>query len=476
MLSLEYLLLNTVPGAETGRKVTSMRQAVVVIHGIGEQKPMDTVRAFVDAVMPLPSNPVKPKFWSKPNPMSALFELRKLVTPQSRTMPPTDFYEYYWAYQARGTKFVHVISWAWILLVRRPKNVPHHLKVLWLTLWFLILSTATLISTGYGGGLVTLGGKAISANQLLTILSSALLLVISGLILNYVGDAARYLNPSPPNIDMRRRIRAEGVELLRELHKCEQYDRVILVGHSLGSVIAYDIVRNLWPEYNTVHAKLPGIDQKALHELESDGKALAANPTPELADKFRNEQSALWIEQRKQGNSWLVTDLITVGSPLAHAELLLARTKDELRERQTEREFPTCPPVPDEGLYSYPLTYDVNGQQRTFYALHHGAVFASTRWTNIYFPAGLGFFGDLVGGPLGEIFGHGVRDVPVDSAEWSGWLKRFPMIHTHYWSKDTVLQGSHDSPTAWALEILRKTLDLESRTWLREAEPNQKQP
>jgi hypothetical protein len=364
-------------GTKVGGKEASMRQAVVVIHGIGEQRPMDTVRGFVDATMPLPSNPIKPKFWSKPNPMSELFELRKLVTPQSRTMPPTDFYEYYWAYQAQGTKFVHVISWAWILLVRRPKNVPRHLKALWFTLWFLILSTAALMSTSYWGRFASVSGKALSANHLLAILSSALLLGISGLILNYVGDAARYLNPSPPNIDMRRRIRAEGVELLRQLHKSEQYDRIVLVGHSLGSVIAYDILRNLWPESNTVHAHLPEMDQKALYKLESDGKALAANPTPELADKFRSEQSTLWKEQRKKGNPWLVTDLITVGCPLAHAELLLARTKEELRERQTEREFPTCPPVPDEGLYSYPLPYAVNGEQRTFYALHHGAVFAS---------------------------------------------------------------------------------------------------
>src|SRR6266849_8618224 len=112
-----------------------MRQAIVVIHGIGEQRPMDTVRGFVDAVMPQPENTKKPKFWSKPDPLSELFELRKLTTPQSRTMPPTDFFEYYWAYQAEGTKIAHVISWAWALLVRRPKDVPKHLKFLWYTLW-----------------------------------------------------------------------------------------------------------------------------------------------------------------------------------------------------------------------------------------------------------------------------------------------------------------------------------------------------
>jgi len=198
-----------------------MRQAVVVIHGIGEQRPMDTVRGFVDSVVPLPANPKKPKFWSKPDPMSELFELRKLTIPQSRTVPPTDFFEYYWAYQAQGTRFVHVLSWAWTLLVRRPGNVPRQLRVLWFALWFLILATAALMSSSYWGQLVSLGSKTVTTNHLLSILPSAALLVISSFILNYVGDAARYLNPSPTNIRMRRRIRAEGVELLRRLHTCK---------------------------------------------------------------------------------------------------------------------------------------------------------------------------------------------------------------------------------------------------------------
>ena len=29
-----------------------MKQAVVVIHGIGEQRPMDTLRGFVEAMIP----------------------------------------------------------------------------------------------------------------------------------------------------------------------------------------------------------------------------------------------------------------------------------------------------------------------------------------------------------------------------------------------------------------------------------------
>jgi surfactin synthase thioesterase subunit len=50
-----------------------------------------------------------------------------------------------------------------------------------------------------------------------------------------------------------------GVALLRNLHEQRdergdevkyRYGRVILVGHSLGSVIAYDILRHYWVEVN----------------------------------------------------------------------------------------------------------------------------------------------------------------------------------------------------------------------------------
>src|SRR5262245_6509860 len=64
-----------------------MRQAVVVIHGIGEQQPMGTIRSFVDAV--LPSEGEVPAYYSKPDRLSELFELRRLQATGSWT----DFYE-----------------------------------------------------------------------------------------------------------------------------------------------------------------------------------------------------------------------------------------------------------------------------------------------------------------------------------------------------------------------------------------------
>src|SRR5712692_4674502 len=97
-----------------------LRQAVVVIHGIGEQRPMGTLRGFVDAVLPDPASRKgktrKPKFWSKPDRMSETLELKKLTAPQTRSQPPTDFFEFYWAYQAQGTKYAHVVAWLWTVL------------------------------------------------------------------------------------------------------------------------------------------------------------------------------------------------------------------------------------------------------------------------------------------------------------------------------------------------------------------------
>ena len=56
-----------------------MRHAVVIIHGIGEQRPMQTLRGFVDAVLP-DVDEGNAKFWSAPDELSELFELRVLKT------------------------------------------------------------------------------------------------------------------------------------------------------------------------------------------------------------------------------------------------------------------------------------------------------------------------------------------------------------------------------------------------------------
>ena len=96
-----------------------MKQAVLVIHGIGEQRPMDTLRAFVDAMTGTAKAEGRDGYWSKPDPLSRNFDLRVL---KSMGRDSTDFYEYYWAHKMRGTKFAHLLAWLWDL-VRRPRRI-----------------------------------------------------------------------------------------------------------------------------------------------------------------------------------------------------------------------------------------------------------------------------------------------------------------------------------------------------------------
>jgi len=193
--------------------------------------------------------------------------------------------------------------------------------------------------------------------------------------------------------------------------------------------------------------------------MELAGQALSKTSSKQELEEYRSMQQDLWIEQRTLGVPWLITDLITIGSPLVYGEMLLAASKEEFKECKVEHELPTCPPAPTtEHRYSYKShPYKVEQQQRTIRLLHHAAHFAFTRWTNLYFP------GDWVGGPIGPIFGEGIRDVRV----LEGGLGRFaaftPASHTRYWyEKDEAESPQPNS----ALNALRLALDLDSRKWL----------
>ena len=102
------------------------RQAVLLIHGIGEQKPMDTLRGFVrtmwrtDESVQRQHGSDRDGVWSKPYTLSENFELRLLTTAENAAGIRTDFYEFYWAHLMQGTKIGHVVAWAKTLLLRRP--------------------------------------------------------------------------------------------------------------------------------------------------------------------------------------------------------------------------------------------------------------------------------------------------------------------------------------------------------------------
>ena len=97
-----------------------------------------------------------------------------------------------------------------------------------------------------------------------------------------------------------------------------------------------------------------------------------------------------------------------------------------------------------EKKFAYGVNYKVQGQRRTLRVLHHGAMFACTRWTNIYFP------GDFVAGALAPLFDHGIKDRLVRD----GWVSFTPASHTRYWTCPVA-----GAKPCEAITAIRETLD-----------------
>lgn len=394
--------------------MSTPKQAVVLIHGIGEQVPMDTLRGFVKAVWTTDEsvrNPYVPdQVWSKPDNVSQNYELRRLTTAEGKSGKRTDFFEFYWADLMEGTEVEHVKAWLKLLLFRSPRRVPTQLRGIWWTVALFVLVAVGLAVASFFNLLpVKVAG-----------LVGAISTVLTGLLLwpikKVAGDAARYLHVAPPNIGKRRIIREAGIQLLQRLHDSGDYDRIILVGHSLGTVIGYDILTQLWPRYNTKHIGTTSPDPDPLEKL-------AAKPdlNPE---EYQAAQTAYASTLKAAGSPWLITDFITMGSPLAHAPFLLTRKPEEFQTKKTERELPTCPPTLETVKKTPRFCYPLNKA----WVPNHSAVFAPTRWTNLYFPCAWTLKGDVVGGPLQSVFGAGIHDIPVSTTIQGGLLN-----HTHYW-------------------------------------------
>jgi hypothetical protein len=429
-----------------------LRQAVVLIHGIGEQRPMSTLRGFVAAIL---CHEPSPRVYSKPDQMSKSFELRRLVAAESRSRPATDFFEYYWAHHMDKNALKDLWHWLRDILFRSPYAVPSKLRLIWTLSWILILASCILFVRSRLNNADT--GRGTSS--LASLLIGGTFVVLQGFAISYLGDAARYLSPHPNNIAVRQKIRSEGLALLTRLHRCGKYDRIVLVGHSLGSVIGYDILTHLWISYHTSLSKVDKPKQRGLDHLQKVGRKLSQASSPSQIAEFQQAQLDLWRECRQYRCPWLVTDFVTIGSPLTHAVLLLAHDAKDFEARRRQREFPSCPPVEDDKSYAYCFRYKFDGQPRSMRVLHHAAPFAVTRWYNLYVPTKLGLLGDLVGGPLRPVFGPGILDVPV----LDGWKRFFPLLsHTRYWTQSIRESSDQTSP----LSALCDVLALGSRSWL----------
>jgi hypothetical protein len=439
------------------------RQAVVLVHGIGEQRPTGTLRGFVDGLGVGPA-------WSKPDRLSDNLELRRMSV-YRRGQRPTDLYELYWAHHAPESSPGQVLVWASRLLARgrawRGSPVAPFLALVGvvaaLALAFaVVIAVVTTWQHGVRAWLT-------SPPFWLTLAVALLQPLVRQVLSRRIADAERYLTPDPANIGSRNAIRAEGVELLRRLHDAGIYDRVVVVGHSLGSVIGYDILRLFWDEARHPAFEKAGAQPEAERFAVEFGNPLGLHPAE--VEIFQHVQHRLWREQRARGVPWLVTDFVTLGSPLAHGALILDTPDASLTRRQDDLELPTCPPMPsldpaevddDREVAFYRSVLRRAGQEREVLVGNHGALFGPTRWTNLYIPVRQLIGGDLVGGPLAPVFGTGIRDVPVHhSGRVRPWWRRLVPLraHTSYWAPLDRPARERDG-TVEAVPALREVIGL----------------
>jgi hypothetical protein len=460
---------------------------------------MDTLRGFVRTVWELDPKitakglPNPAEVWSRPDMRTGSLELRRITTRQSIptvTFPDgvrSDFYELYWADLSGGSNWGQVRDWIFGLLLRNPfTRVPGDVFLAWILLWMLVLAVVLFsIATVLPEKASIAGHQLWSYPPLawlagweawqLAAVAAFFAFVANWFVVPYFGRVVRYTRATPENIAARKNIRERGLALISELHK-EDYSRIVVVGHSLGSILAYDILSYFWATRYDARTVVEGtLEFHALVKLEQAAADLARPnivPTKQARTALLNAQRdfgrSLRLRPRPKTNTpdtrWLITDLVTLGSPLTHAEFLLAHSADDLKRHQADREFPMSPPVRElldpeaiQKAKAAGFTLDPDSP-RLFcfpfgsanqWQLHHAAPFAAVRWTNIHDPPVLVMLGDIISGAVAPIYGPGVIDVDLRTVR--GQSLRFS--HTRYWS----MKGNTAPPH---VTVLRDALDL----------------
>lgn len=428
------------------------RVAVIVIHGIGEQSPMGTMSDLCKSIIAYEESKNwmdrGQNYFSAPDDSLNSFELNKWIVKEStdKKRSITDFYEYYWAHYMDNNSWRHITGW--LLKHVLKKHPPRIIGILiWAALVLTIIASLSYLVFSLleffkctGDLKIPLGGSILG-----------LLLFVFGYlskpVINYLADAVRYFDPKPYNIAKREKIRRQGVELLESLSKSDKYDRIVVVGHSLGSVVGYDILRLFWSKHSDYY-KLKDSDLEEYHkiynEFEEYSKKLrkAISKSKEylsiveqlegLVESYQAQQFKLFKQlnkksrPQKEGSNylpWKVSDFITLGSPLSQSKFFLANNRDKTYWEKTEERTIVCnPPIRDLESKGVTFNYPPGSDPR----FHHGSIFAMTRWTNIY------HLGDYIGGPIDKIVGLGTKNICVKSKSFFNNI--YLLMHTSYWA------------------------------------------
>ena len=356
-------------------------QAVVVIHGMGEQIPMDTIKDFVRSVwqddkeITRNGHPHPTEVWSKPDPRTGSLELRRITTRETIPSPPefpagvrTDFYELYWADLTAGATWDSLEAWVSGLLFRPLSRVPKGVRLAWAALWLgsLIVVALAILAILPSHAWAILGWAEGDQWQWALAAGAVLLsALVHRMGTSTFGRVVRYTRASPDNIAARAEVRDRGLKLLRAIHDGygPQYKRVVIVAHSLGTILAHDLLGYFWAECEAARTIREGTAEfdalcrlehaaaqleqleKTRSELQARNAYLAAQRELRLLLSARPAPKPDQHDQPVQPDPrWRISDLVTFGSPLTHAEFLIAKNEHDLGARKAARELPECPP------------------------------------------------------------------------------------------------------------------------------------
>lgn len=379
------------------------RQAVVVVHGMGEQRPVETLNAFSEVIGR------DATFHSRSTKYEGEFEARRhIVPPRPRATDQgpgdgfnvqTEIFEYHWAHLMQGnrlndlwptfrrimlpatTTLQTVVAVALLLIVAASVAaclslgpdaeppwlfpalvtvaivaalaflgsqlplVPPGIRGLWIVIWLAVggLVWAFLAIPNFSELIQVPPWVQVAAGSVsaIAIVAYAASRLLPGWLVKYMVDVVRYLDTSPRSFAVRRQIRAGIVELLSELQDSGKYSRIVVTGHSLGSYIAYDAISYLWSV-----SQNPTVDGDALAAVERAASALVKGTGD--VDEYQRAQRELWRSLRRSKQPWLITDFVSFGSPMNFADRIYTRNRTEFADRMRRRELVSCPPISEQ--------------------------------------------------------------------------------------------------------------------------------
>jgi hypothetical protein len=137
----------------TQSKRRESKTAVLVVHGMGTQRPLATLRGIVDAVWHDDDGGSRSRVWLHPELSGIDIDLPVITSnavPQDG-LPKVDFHEFYWSHLMSETRAVAVLLWLLELARKGPRLNPGIGWLWWgcaIVLTFQILSVAYLAIQG----------------------------------------------------------------------------------------------------------------------------------------------------------------------------------------------------------------------------------------------------------------------------------------------------------------------------------------